>query len=148
MTKIIVEYVWIDASGENLRSKCKTLDFIPKNVTELPKWDFDGSSTGQASGDNSEVFLIPVRLYNDPFRKGKHLLVLCKCELPDGTPAKGNNRVYAEKRFKGRMYEKPWYGIEQEYIMFHKDGITPLGWPRNGYPAPVSYTHLTLPTKA
>ena len=29
-------------------------------------------------------------------------------------------------------YEK----IEQEYIMFHKDGVTPLGWPINGYPAP------------
>ena len=27
-----------------------------------------------------------------------------------------------------------WFGIEQEYTFF--DGIKPLGWPDNGFPAP------------
>uniref|UniRef100_A0A915MN39 glutamine synthetase n=1 Tax=Meloidogyne javanica TaxID=6303 RepID=A0A915MN39_MELJA len=55
--KIQVEYVWIDGSIQNVRSKTKTVDFIPKKVDELPIWNFDGSSTDQASGADSDVFI-------------------------------------------------------------------------------------------
>jgi glutamine synthetase len=45
-------------------------------MTELPIWNFDGSSTGQAEGSNSDVYLYPVALYRDPFRLGDNKLVL------------------------------------------------------------------------
>ncbi len=57
--KVAAEYVWIGGTGSDLRSKTKTLDSKPKKVEDLPVWNFDGSSTGQAPGNDSEVFLVP-----------------------------------------------------------------------------------------
>jgi hypothetical protein len=33
----------------------------------LPKWTYDGSSTGQAPGEDSEVILYPQAIFRDPF---------------------------------------------------------------------------------
>ena len=66
--KVLAEYVWVDADG-NTRSKTRTL--TPSKVASvdaLPEWNFDGSSTGQAPGDDSEVILKPRRIFRDPFR--------------------------------------------------------------------------------
>lgn len=38
---------------------------------DLPHWNYDGSSTGQAPGHDSEVYLIPRSIFKDPFRYGK-----------------------------------------------------------------------------
>ena len=73
-----VMYVWIDGTGENLRCKTKTMDFEPKKPGECPLWNFDGSSTGQAEGSNSDVYLLPVALFPDPFRRGRNKLLLCE----------------------------------------------------------------------
>lgn len=59
---ILAEYVWVDAVGKT-RSKTRTLPAKKaKSVETLPKWNFDGSSTGQAPGDDSEVILRPCRI--------------------------------------------------------------------------------------
>jgi hypothetical protein len=51
--------VWIDGDG-GLRCKTMTLEKSPASVSELKEWNFDGSSTNQAPGDNSDVFLVSV----------------------------------------------------------------------------------------
>ena len=49
--KVSAEYVWIGGSGSDLRSKTKTLDKLPSKPEDLPIWNYDGSSTGQAPGE-------------------------------------------------------------------------------------------------
>ena len=132
-----VEYVWIGGDGSDLRSKTKTMK-NPASIADIPVWNFDGSSTKQASGDDSEVLLRPVKMVPDPFRRGKNKIVLCECLRPDMTPVENNTRAGAMKIFsKDKVVaEAPWYGIEQEYTLFHTDKRTPLGWPVGGYPGP------------
>jgi len=137
--KVQAEYIWIGGSGLDIRSKTKTLSAVPASVSELPEWNYDGSSTDQATGDNSEVWLIPVKMVPDPFRGVPHILVMCEClEAATMEPLPGNRRRPAAQIFEQKAVEQeePWYGIEQEYTMFQLDGKTPLGWPANGYPAP------------
>ena len=132
----MAEYIWIGGFGDDIRSKTMTLDDKSYEVSELPIWNYDGSSTNQAPGDDSEILLQPVRIYADPFRGGNNILVLCCTCLPNGEPAKNNNRYFAEPIFNQALDEHPWFGIEQEYTLFEADGRTPLGWPTGGYPGP------------
>ncbi len=76
----IVEYVWIGGTGHDLRSKARSFpDKPPKSHLDCPEWNFDGSSTGQAPGNDSEVLLRPVAMFRDPFRRDPHKLVMCEC---------------------------------------------------------------------
>jgi glutamine synthetase len=136
--EIQAEYIWIGGSGQDLRSKTKTVLHEVKSVQDLPVWNYDGSSTGQAPGRDSEVYLNPVSIYPDPFRRGKHILVLCEAVLPDGklTPIPSNTRRECAISMEKVKDHQPWFGIEQEYTLFQPDGVTPLGWPRGGYPGP------------
>lgn len=137
--KIQAEYIWIGGNGDDLRCKTMTID-LPEvtSVDQLRVWNYDGSSTGQAPGKDSEVYLKPVQFYPDPFRGGKNILVLCEACLPDGklTPIPTNTRNAAAALFAEKPEEEPWFGIEQEYTLFYNDCTTPFGWPKNGYPRP------------
>jgi glutamine synthetase len=137
--KLQAEYVWIGGTGKDLRCKTKTIEKSKiTSLDELPVWNYDGSSTGQAPGKDSEVYLKPVAFYPDPFRRGNNILVLCECCLPDAklTPIPTNTRHAANKIFDSKLDEVPWFGIEQEYTLFYEDGVTPFGWPKGGYPRP------------
>ncbi|XP_042334650.1 glutamine synthetase-like [Sceloporus undulatus] len=76
--KVLATYIWIDGTGEGLRCKTRTLNKEPKSLEDLPEWNFDGSSTGQSEGSNSDMFLVPVRLFRDPFCLDPNKLVLCE----------------------------------------------------------------------
>ena len=146
--KIKLEYIWLDGyeKTQNLRSKTKVWDYDPMSdlkyvtkrtmayngrlipcVEELPRWSFDGSSTKQAEGGNSDCILQPVHVIMDPQRLDGYL-VMCEVLNSDGTPHESN---YRHKLIEDEQY---WFGFEQEYTIM-KDG-KPLGFPTNGYPEP------------
>jgi len=136
--KVLAEYVWVDAEG-NTRSKTRTLPAARCESAEtLPKWNFDGSSTDQAPGDDSEVILNPCRIFADPFRPRtddvKNILVMCDTYTPAGEPIESNTRAIAQKSFVGHDDQDVWFGLEQEFTLFNMDEKTPLGWPEGGQP--------------
>lgn len=57
--------------------------FLP----DLPEWNFDGSSTYQSEGSNSDMYLIPAAMFRDPFRKDPNKLVLCEVLKYNRKPA-------------------------------------------------------------
>ncbi|KAK4372490.1 hypothetical protein RND71_007874 [Anisodus tanguticus] len=136
--KIIAEYIWIGGSGIDMRSKSRTISKPVKHASELPKWNYDGSSTGQAPGEDSEVILYPQAIFKDPFRGGNNILVICDAYTPAGEPIPTNKRHKAAQIFSDPkvVSEIPWFGIEQEYTLLQPNVNWPLGWPVGGYPGP------------
>jgi len=143
----IAEYIWIGGTGFDLRSKTMCIPKTCTKVEDFPIWNYDGSSTGQATTHSSEVVLKPVFFCPDPFRhnsgnnrKEKAYLVLCETYASDFvTPAKANFRHYAQKIFDEAEDEKPWFGFEQEYILLQHEGTSnkwPIGFPRGGFAYP------------
>ena len=131
--RLVMEYIWLDALGK-FRSKTKvtkrSISPAPVIMDEFSLWDFDGSSTGQATGKNSEIYLRPVMVTPDPFRslyKSKSYLVLCDLWLPDGTPHPDNTRESARILLEKVAEEKPWFGFEQEFFMYKANFISTVG---------------------
>ena len=141
MSKYRCEYVWIDADN-NLRSKSRIIKslLIGKqiNVNDLPLWNFDGSSTGQADGANSEVYIKPVKVYKDPFNRKTdeigivdNILVMCETINDDMiTPHETNTRSKLVKIMENPNVseQEPWFGFEMEFFMIEKHTNLPLGF--------------------
>lgn len=132
------EYIWVDGNKptQGLRSKARIVQVgSTAKAADFPDWSFDGSSTGQASGDDSDCILRPVRVVRDPVRSDDGYLVLCEVLNADGTPHASNHReVLCVALDAGGDAINPWIGFEQEYTMFRNG--RPLGWPEQGFPGP------------
>ena len=129
----LVEYIWLGGNRE-LRSKTRVYNKHITDINQLSNWNFDGSSTGQASGVDSEVILKPRALFKDPFREGDNKIVLCDTYYPDDTPLENNFRHWANDIFNSKLDEEPWFGLEQEYFLINPVTNKPLGFPPNGEP--------------
>lgn len=151
LNKFIFEYIWLDSDNE-FRSKTKIMndfELIEVGAFEilfslndenrvsvaklLPIWNYDGSSTGQATTDNSEVLLNPCCVFLDPFRSNKKnsyncFLVWCETYMTSGEPTTSNNRENAVKLFEKYSDKDPWFGLEQEYFIINPKFNLPLGF--------------------
>lgn len=128
-TRQILEYLWIDLDG-NLRSKIKVnIGYPILHAYNCPDWNFDGSSTGQSlTGEVSDVFLQPVRIYKNPLFNHPHsIIVLCECVNKDMTPHETNNRTKCVETSKQYSDYDCLFGIEQEYTIMQRNGL-PYKW--------------------
>ena len=102
MSKVKAEYIWMDGHfpTQKLRSKTKILDKTVNKIDELPLWGFDGSSTNQAEGNDSDCMLKPVYKISDPIRGGHDILVMCEVLNADGSLHETNMQtmVFALKK--------------------------------------------------
>ncbi|XOV84066.1 MAG: glutamine synthetase beta-grasp domain-containing protein [bacterium] len=127
-----LEYIWLDGyhPTQSLRSKTQVRKDFGGTLEECPMWSFDGSSTRQAEGGDSDCLLQPVFICPDPDRKSAYL-VMCEVLNADGTPHASNGRATIDDDD-----DDFWFGFEQEYFLWDMDTNLPPGFPHNGYPQP------------
>ena len=134
---IHMDYVWVDGLTSPLvRSKTKIVSPAIGEDGEyevsVPEWNFDGSSTNQATTADSERILQPQRVYQ---LSDKHYAVLCEVCLPDEerNPHPSNYRAALREKLEEDGLEKSlWLGFEQEFFLT-KDDVNVM-WPKKGVP--------------
>jgi glutamine synthetase len=127
-----LEYIWLDGykPTQTLRSKTQVRDNFGGTLEECPVWSFDGSSTQQADGSDSDCLLKPVAIYPDPDRANAYL-VMTEVLNADGTPHPSNGRATIDDDD-----DDFWFGFEQEYFLWDLKTNLPPGFPPGGYPGP------------
>ncbi|CAO3642322.1 unnamed protein product [Mucor hiemalis] len=125
--KMPIDYIFIDDENQ-LRSKTETLDYIPKSIDDIPSLvlfpDDDHIDSNRDFFKTRQQYK-PIAMYDDPFRvsdKGKLVL----CEMASRRECKKIMDHYASL--------EPWFGMEQEYVLFDPKTDRPLGWPKHGVP--------------
>ena len=91
-----IEYLWLDGyETPNIRSKTRYVYIDPEDmgsnisIDKIPDWGFDGSSTEQAVGSDSDCLLKPVAIFSnttDALTATNSYIVLCEVMNSDGTP--------------------------------------------------------------
>ena len=104
-------------------------------------WSFDGSSTQQAEGNDSDCLLKPVAIFPDPDRSNGYL-VMTEVLNADGTPHDSNGRATIDDDDNDF-----WFGFEQEYFLNDPTTNLPLGFPENGYPSPQGQYYCSVGAK-
>lgn len=113
-----LEYIWLDIERQ-YRSKVKVIRDNISSLKDVPRWNYDGSSTGQATVNDSEITLVPIKLY----RHEDYMYILC--ETLDKNYIKYSNNIipdngsYFSAEFIFNKYKdlEPMFGIEQEFFM-------------------------------
>ena len=62
---VCVEYVWL-GSNQELHSKIKVLYTEVSSIEDIPRWHFNGNATNQSGIENSDVVLVPRKMFPNP----------------------------------------------------------------------------------
>lgn len=161
---IRAEYIWLDGyKTPNLRSKVQVLQFDTATYTKIvenlsptedstktqadkekvvldliPTWGSDGSSTLQAKGKDSDIALLPVRIYRDPFNMQDGLLIFCEvAQAITNEPHPSNQRAKLRNYLDAAQSKDKLnplldagfiFAFEQEYFIFDPTTGKPYKW--------------------
>jgi glutamine synthetase len=108
-------YIWIDAAGK-FRSKTRNIVSHTETSHPLaPRWNYDGSSTGQAPTDESEIELVPIATYKSP----SVVYVLCSTFKQNGHPTFENTHHMLTPAIQSWMIENGVrIAFEQEFFIY------------------------------
>jgi glutamine synthetase len=124
MTIVYLEYIWHDSKGQ-FRSKIKITDMVVSSIKDIPVWNYDGSSTGQAEIETSEVLLIPIAYYRRKLTdsyEASHFPILVLCDTRGVAIERPTIYESAKAVFDKYEETKPMFGLEQEFFMLDNKG--------------------------
>ena len=128
------EYIWVDGSVPTAEVRSKTR--VLADGEDPGIWGFDGSSTNQAEGSDSDVVLKPVFTCPDPLRGGDNIMVMSETFLPETMePHPTNMRAQTRALLDKYGDQEFWFGLEQEYTMLDPVTKWPSGFPPTASPA-------------
>ena len=125
------EYIWID--GQEPTAKMRSKGKIVPVGEAPPIWGFDGSSTSQAPGENSDCVLNPVFVCPDPVRGGTTSWSCAKCCSPTCHPILPTPGPPARRRRKGSSVSIPGSALSRIYLL---QGRAAPGLPGKRLPPP------------
>lgn len=126
---VLLEYVLTNYTRIRMITRTYVVDFEPKSAEECPAKSLLVWDTTSKEPPCPELGLYPVAICRDPFRQGRHKIVLCEARYIDkpNIPVAFNTRIGCKKLMEKVKDHEPLYGIEQEYYFVDKNG-TPLDW--------------------
>jgi glutamine synthetase len=109
-------YIWTDAAG-NFRSKVRNI--LVHNPSEPalppPRWNYDGSSTGQATTEESEIDLVPIACYTAQ----TYTYVLCATYKQNGAPTFENTHHLLTPAIQSWVLDNAVrVAFEQEFFIY------------------------------
>src|SRR3990167_8893936 len=126
---VSLEYVAVDGSLPTPcpRGKDKFVEVSEYALDSImpEDWDWDGSSTNQAEGYDSDKVLRHVRAYNNPFESNGRL-ILCEVMNFDNSPHVSNSRRHLGDAVLKLMKTGIWMAAEQEYFILQREPGMPV----------------------
>ncbi|XP_022294671.2 glutamine synthetase-like [Crassostrea virginica] len=151
--KVILEYVFLNLSRTDILDQTRVVSAEPRTVEDCPIWNANLWNRPDQV-DSEEMILKPVAMFENPFLKSPHKLVMCDVWVSHETPADFNTRVGLTKTlqrlerdsvtgYQPKQAHEPWFGIEQEYCVINEDGVPVSYDPENfNYDTLVMYNHV------
>lgn len=127
--QVMLEYIVTDYTRHNMLTRTYIVDFEPSSVQECPVRYSSMYDTPEETLPCPELAFTPVAMCKDPFRQGRHKIVLCEANYADkrDKTVAHNTRKRCREVLERVKEHEPLYAFEQEYFIVDKKGV-PLEW--------------------